>query len=657
MRKRVTAKGNLRQNDVMRAVVTDTLPEEVPIVFSNDGFYKNTSGGMKLSGDEAELAETILSQKDGYTIPYRYNVLRDNSSTRGLSLIHPAAQARVAEFYYKYDALICHYARRSTISLRSPFKVGSTYFVRGPGSSKNSVKRHSIDTVAMEKTVSSPASYFSYNHVDRAHKFFGSDDYLHLEKKFSIFRMLDVAKCFSSIYTHTITWAVSDVRTAKDNTFASSFGNDFDRLMQSMNYNETNGICIGPEVSRVFAEIILSAVDEGIKNRLITHSLEYRKDYDIRRYVDDFYVFGRDEDVVDTVTGSIEAELREYNLHINSLKTVTLKRPFSTPRSEIVSMVNSKLNTFFGRFLGNVSVSNDIYAYPLRIYKSNALIRSFVNDVKASCLMHDAGYEAAADYILSALWKRVRDLVEGFEFGRLKGADADDYIAAILVLLETSYFFYTVNPTVRSSLNLARSIVSAGKFARSRVPDRMAFLSEAIVRWTLDLIKSIRADAKHKKLTAVPIEVLNIIIPMREIAANEPLIDALVGEMCEAVDTFEYFEIITFLYIIGDSPKHRILRHKLFLRAKAIVAGSKDGPRINAEAAHLALDLLSCPYLPVDKRGGWFNTLRSRSRLPKVSRVAAQEAVTRMQDFPWFVQWTGIELENILRKKELSAVY
>lgn len=656
MRKRVIQKGNIRRNDIMRAVVTDTLPEEVPIVFSNDGFYRNTSGGLKLTGDEADLVAAILAERSGYTIPYRYSVLRDNVSTRGLSLIHPAAQVRVAEFYQRYDALICHYARRSTISLRSPFKVGSTYFVHGPGSSKNAVKNQSIDTVAMENTVSSPASYFSYNHIDRAHKFFDSDDYLHLEKRFSIFRMLDVSKCFSSIYTHTITWAVSDVRTAKDNTLASGFGNDFDRLMQSMNYNETNGICIGPEVSRVFAEIILSAVDEGIKVRLSERSLQYRTDYDIRRYMDDFYVFGRSEEVVDAVTGAIEAELRKFNLHINELKTNTIHRPFSTPRSETIALINSQLNSFFDRFIGRVVVGKEVYAYPLPVHKSNALIRSFISDVKASCLLHGAGYEAGSDYIVSALWKRVRDIAEGFEFGRLKGAKTDEYISAILVLLETSYFFYTVNPTVRSSLNLARSIVTAGKLARQKFPERTAFLSEAIVRWTLDLIKSIRADAKHNKLTAVPIEILNVLIPMRELALDEPLIDTLISQMCEAVGTFEYFEIITFLYLIGSSRQHRNLRHKLFLRAKAIVK-SKDGPPVDAQVAHLALDLLACPYLPVDKRGGWFNTLRSRSGLSKVGKVAAQEAVARMEASPWFVLWTGVELENALRKKELSAVY
>ena len=41
MRRKMVVKGNVRRADYLRAVVTDTLPEEVPIIFSNDGFYIN----------------------------------------------------------------------------------------------------------------------------------------------------------------------------------------------------------------------------------------------------------------------------------------------------------------------------------------------------------------------------------------------------------------------------------------------------------------------------------------------------------------------------------------------------------------------------------------------------------------------------------------
>ncbi len=41
MRKAQRTKVRLSRSDVYRTVLTDTIPFEVPIIFSNDGFYKN----------------------------------------------------------------------------------------------------------------------------------------------------------------------------------------------------------------------------------------------------------------------------------------------------------------------------------------------------------------------------------------------------------------------------------------------------------------------------------------------------------------------------------------------------------------------------------------------------------------------------------------
>src|SRR3546814_7312990 len=79
----------------------------------------------------------------------------------------------------------------------------------------------------------------------------------------------------SSDLSHTITWAVKDKLLAKEFKSAYSFEAQFDKLMQRANYNETNGIVVGPEFSRVFAEIILQRVDQKvIANRSEEHTSE-----------------------------------------------------------------------------------------------------------------------------------------------------------------------------------------------------------------------------------------------------------------------------------------------------------------------------------------------------------------------------------------------
>src|SRR5689334_21266860 len=124
----------------------------------------------------------------------------------------------------------------------------------------------------------------------------------------------DVSKCFYHIYTHSICWAVKDKYSAKLNATTSSFENDFDKLMQLSNYNETNGIVVGPEISRIFAEIILQQVDLNVLKKLETANLNLKSgvDYEIRRYVDDYFVFSNNSDTLDTVKRICEKELQYY---------------------------------------------------------------------------------------------------------------------------------------------------------------------------------------------------------------------------------------------------------------------------------------------------------------------------------------------------------
>jgi hypothetical protein len=426
--------------------------------------------------------------------------------------------------------------------------------------------------------------------------------------------------------------------------------------MQFMNYNETNGICIGPECSRVFSEIISTRIDQNVVSRLSSMGLKFRSDYDIKRYIDDFYVFAKYIDAANTIQGVISVCLSEFNLHLNERKTETIFRPFATKKSQVISAANSAIDTFTELFIGHGKHEGKKFSFPKQVYRSNSVIKHFTKIVKNICASHTTGYEMVSDYIISALNKRIVELVDDIPSVSPPVNDMEPYISVLMLLLEVSYFFYTVNPTVRSSLNIARSIVTANSFFNKFALDRRHFFSETVVRWTIDLSKSISNGVHHRKLTAVPVEVLNVIIPMREVAEMEPIVDALITTLCQQIEHFEYFEIITFLFLANGKPVHYGLTKELFLKGRLLIDNS-SGIYIDSQAAHLCLDLLSCPYLPLDKRGSWYNNLRGAVGLSKLSKSSAQSAVENFQANPWFVNWAEINLMNILKKKELSIVY
>src|SRR3546814_6195653 len=89
--------------------------------------------------------------------------------------------------------------------------------------------------------------------------------------------------------------------------------------MQRANYNETNGIVVGPEFSRVFAEIILQRVDQKVIANLAVNGLVFNRDYEIRRYVDDFFVFSNATEILDKV----ESRSEEHTSELQSLMRIS----------------------------------------------------------------------------------------------------------------------------------------------------------------------------------------------------------------------------------------------------------------------------------------------------------------------------------------------
>jgi len=360
-------KVRLHRSDVWRTVLTDTSPFEVPIIVSNDGFYKNLSQHKSKSERFQKFIGALVLSDAPYTVPYRYSIVKDIDSIRTLSLIHPLGQVQLAEFYHKYGQVICEYASRSPFSIRKPSKIGTTYFYPSPVSDRNKYRSASVDTLEIDSLVRNPASYFSYAGFDRLYRFFLSDDHIRLEKKYQFQLSLDIAKCFDSIYTHSIAWAVKSKELAKENTKAASFGNRFDRVMQNLNYKETSGICIGPEASRIFAEIILADVDQNVASSLRKRSLRDKEDFECRRYVDNYYVYANSEETLKTVKHELALALRQYNLHLNDSKSEMLRRPFYTSKSLVVDRVKTSIQNLWDSTLETKHVSGKRLEFPRKI--------------------------------------------------------------------------------------------------------------------------------------------------------------------------------------------------------------------------------------------------------------------------------------------------
>ena len=282
----------IRKSDYARVIVTETAPFETPIVFSNDGLYRIAADKGQRGHVEEALFERLVKTtglKPKRTIPFRYKIRKGTKEFRQLFLLHPSIQWRFKEFYEKYENLLLHFCIRSPLSIRAPEKVANTYYVdrQWEAVDRYKFKDGVVVEEGLDKLSRYSPSFFAYKGYDRLYKFFDSDEFFGIEKTFSTMWSLDVSKCFGSIYTHSLSWALKDKLFTKNHVnITSTFAQAFDHNMRLANHDETHGIPIGPEVSRIFAEMIFQSVDMSTLDHLRGHGLNAGTHFDIRRYVE-----------------------------------------------------------------------------------------------------------------------------------------------------------------------------------------------------------------------------------------------------------------------------------------------------------------------------------------------------------------------------------
>ena len=127
----------------------------------------------------------------------------------------------------------------------------------------------------------------------------------------------DIKNFYPSIYTHSISWAIhtkEKIRKNNENNFRL-IGNVLDRLTQYGNDRKTNGIPIGPAISDLIAEIILTAVDKSFTKQI--KKLEFVS----ARYKDDYFFLIKKEEDADKILKTLQTCFKEFNLFINEEKT------------------------------------------------------------------------------------------------------------------------------------------------------------------------------------------------------------------------------------------------------------------------------------------------------------------------------------------------
>ena len=130
----------------------------------------------------------------------------------------------------------------------------------------------------------------------------------------------DVTDCYSSIYTHTISWAIHSKEWAKKNKQCSeAIGNKIDKKIRNLQNGQTNGIPQGSILMDFFAEIILGYADKKLSEEINQH--EEIVDFQILRYRDDYRIFSTTKEQTEIIVRLLSDILSDLNLKLSPNKT------------------------------------------------------------------------------------------------------------------------------------------------------------------------------------------------------------------------------------------------------------------------------------------------------------------------------------------------
>lgn len=135
---------------------------------------------------------------------------------------------------------------------------------------------------------------------------------------------LDVSEFYRNIYTHAITAIKLGVEGAykayieqsKDIEYKRYV--DFDTRVRSLNGKRTNGLLVGPFLSKIISEAFLARVDRELRELNLVFT----------RYADDYEFAVYDSSEVKTIKSSVSSIFDKYFLKVNNEKTDYEEYPF-----------------------------------------------------------------------------------------------------------------------------------------------------------------------------------------------------------------------------------------------------------------------------------------------------------------------------------------
>lgn len=430
--------------------------------------------------------------------------------------------------------------------------------------------------------------------------------------------------------------------------------------MQNLNYNETNGIVIGPEFSRIFAEILLQQIDYKVQQILKTQtpSLLHKRDYEIFRYIDDYFVFFNEDSNLEIILQTFRLQLNEFKLYFNNSKSVLLEKPIITgitrAKLQIADLLNNKLSFPITEkeVNGDDEDSSKIELQYSFYVSSNKLITRFKIIIKET----EISYDDILNYTLACIDRKVQKLITNYSKIEGKTNYESKVTQAVLEILDFTFFLYSVSPKVNTTIKLCMVLSKIIKFMKLKVNfnnDNRHLVFKKIYDDIFLVLK------KYKSADHTQVETLYLLIALKELGREYRIDETVICHHFginlknrQCMNHLNYFSIVVLLFYVENKTRYvkikSILKTHILEKFESIYVENRGK---TTELTLLFMDLIVCPYLDRNFKNKLFNLYGIDN---KMGRTRTQ--IINFKEF-WFTKWTDFDFRKELEAKKSKEVY
>lgn len=437
-------------------ILTDIMPVEVSELFSYGKFYEFLLVHQKELNEIAKELLTLkahgdllFEDKKWTSTPLKYNILKGVDGSREINLMQPIAALNIYFFIECYQKEILNSLENNNFfSLRYHKKNNNLYYKR----KDNRLTEYFLKTSKkMDRSIlQQTGAYFKIQKFNSVSAFTNSKLWQQCNFKYKYFAKADYKSCFGSIYTHSFKWIIERNVIDSKNAKNSNLFIVIDRVLQNINGKSSNGVVVGPEFSRMIAEILLQHIDKEVMKKLRAEGLVLYKDYRIFRYVDDIYIFAHTPIDIDSIVKTLDKTAQKYLLNLNELKYYTADTPVV-------------LNHWLEKTRVLADRVSDLFFKPRELYESNkkrGLVKNGyipLDRLKSAFSLLIAEYQKderfIVSFILSTLLNNISYKKDGYKlFDNDKTTNAFNF-------LELAFFVYAFCPCFEHSQKVISMIV------------------------------------------------------------------------------------------------------------------------------------------------------------------------------------------------------